>query len=348
MHALLEHSNRGKRSLGLDLTSDDGLDILYKLAATSDVFLTNKLPSVRAKLRIDVDEIRAANPNIIYVRGTGQGERGPDADKGSYDSLAFWARAGVAIGAKRPEYDLVPVPPAPGFGDSHRRHDDRRRDHGRAVPPRAHRRGDHRRRLAARRRACGPWARPWPCRSCSNQPWAPPPNEAVGTQPAVAQLPDEGRPRRHAHLPAGRQVLAAAVRGHRPARAGHRPALRRPRVADGQQPRGGRDPHRGLRAGHARRVARRGSSRSSASGPSCRTRSKPPSIRRPSPTATCRTARPRAARRSSWWPRRCSTTSSPRRPSRAPEFNEHGDEILAELGLDWDAIVDLKVRGVVA
>jgi crotonobetainyl-CoA:carnitine CoA-transferase CaiB-like acyl-CoA transferase len=35
-------------------------------------------------------------------------------------------------------------------------------------------------------------------------------------------------------------------------------------------------------------------------------------------------------------------------PTRAPEFNEHGDAILAELGLDWDTIVDLKVRGVVA
>jgi crotonobetainyl-CoA:carnitine CoA-transferase CaiB-like acyl-CoA transferase len=35
-------------------------------------------------------------------------------------------------------------------------------------------------------------------------------------------------------------------------------------------------------------------------------------------------------------------------PSRAPEFNEHGDAILSELGLDWDTIVDLKVRGVVA
>jgi crotonobetainyl-CoA:carnitine CoA-transferase CaiB-like acyl-CoA transferase len=91
VHALLEHSNRGKRSLALDLTSPDGLDILYRLAATSDVFLTNKLPSVRTKLEIDVDEIRAHNPTIIYVRGTGQGERGPDADKGSYDSLAFWA-----------------------------------------------------------------------------------------------------------------------------------------------------------------------------------------------------------------------------------------------------------------
>jgi crotonobetainyl-CoA:carnitine CoA-transferase CaiB-like acyl-CoA transferase len=111
VHALLEHSNRGKQSLGLDLKSDDGLEILHKLIATSDVFLTNKLPSVRTKLRIDVVDVRAHNPDIIYVRGTGQGERGPDADKGSYDSLAFWARAGVAAGAKRPEYDLVPVPP---------------------------------------------------------------------------------------------------------------------------------------------------------------------------------------------------------------------------------------------
>src|SRR5271165_3590802 len=118
VHALLEHSNRGKQSLGLDLSSPDLLGILYTLASTSDVFLTNKLPSVRQKLKIGVDEVRAHNPDIIYVRGTGQGERGPDADKGSYDSLAFWARAGVALGAKRPEYDLMPVPPAPGFGDS--------------------------------------------------------------------------------------------------------------------------------------------------------------------------------------------------------------------------------------
>ncbi len=38
----------------------------------------------------------------------------------------------------------------------------------------------------------------------------------------------------------------------------------------------------------------------------------------------------------------------PAPPHRAPELNEHGDDILAELGFDWDAIVDLKVRGVVA
>ncbi|MFN8025402.1 MAG: CoA transferase [Acidimicrobiia bacterium] len=119
VNVLLEHSNRGKQSLGLDLTSPDGLDILRKLAVTCDVFLTNKLPGVLAKLHITVDEIREANPNIIYVRGTGQGSRGPDADKGAYDSLAYWARSGAQWGAFRPEYDdLIPSQSGPGFGDS--------------------------------------------------------------------------------------------------------------------------------------------------------------------------------------------------------------------------------------
>jgi len=116
VHVLLEHSNRGKQSLALDLTSAEGLDILYRLAATCDVFLTNKLPSVRTKLKVDLDDIRAHNPNIIYVRGHGQGDRGPDADRGSYDSLAYWCRSGIAMGIK--QHDNVPPPPGPAFGDS--------------------------------------------------------------------------------------------------------------------------------------------------------------------------------------------------------------------------------------
>ena len=116
VHVLLEHSNRGKKSLALDLTSDEGLEILYKLAATCDVFLTNKLPSVRTKLKIGVDDLRAHNPRMIYVRGHGQGERGPDADRGSYDSLAYWNRSGIALGVK--QYDTIPPPPGPAFGDS--------------------------------------------------------------------------------------------------------------------------------------------------------------------------------------------------------------------------------------
>jgi len=105
VHVLLEHSNRGKRSLGLDLTSPDGIGILYKLAARCDVFLTNKLPSVRKRLEIDVEHIRAANPDIIYVRGTGQGERGPEAARRrvyqSHRGLQGMRRYGCTGGGSR-------------------------------------------------------------------------------------------------------------------------------------------------------------------------------------------------------------------------------------------------------
>ena len=81
---------------------------------------------------------------------------------------------------------------------------------------------------------------------------------------------------------------------------------------------------------HRRRVARSCSRPSPASGRSCRTRSGRRSTRRPSPTATSSTARRRRAIRSGWRARRCSTTARPPQTSRAPEFNEHGDEILAD------------------
>jgi crotonobetainyl-CoA:carnitine CoA-transferase CaiB-like acyl-CoA transferase len=115
--ALYEHANRGKRSLGLDLSQPDGLAILYKLAGSSDIFLTNKVRRIRDKLKIEVDDIRVHNPDIIYVRGTGNGERGPESDKGSYDLLNFWHRSGASMGAVHPNGE-VPFLPAPGFGDS--------------------------------------------------------------------------------------------------------------------------------------------------------------------------------------------------------------------------------------
>ena len=118
VHVLMEHSNRGKKSLALDLTTPEGRDIVYRLAATSDVFLTNKMPGVRAKLQIDVDDIRAHNPNIIYVRGSGYGTRGPESDAGGYDILGFWYRGGSAMGSAPPDSDDVPSMPGPAYGDS--------------------------------------------------------------------------------------------------------------------------------------------------------------------------------------------------------------------------------------
>ena len=113
---MIEQPNRGKRSIGLNLASDDGRELLYRLAETSDVFLTNLLPAARAKLRVDVDDIRARNPEIIYVRGSGQGVRGPDASKGGYDGASYWARGGIAA-ALTPRGLEPPVGQRPAFGD---------------------------------------------------------------------------------------------------------------------------------------------------------------------------------------------------------------------------------------
>lgn len=107
--------NRGKRSVGIDLTLADGRDIVLELARRADVFITNYLPSARAKLRIDVEDIRAANPNIIYGRGSAHGPKGEEADSGGFESI-YWLRSGAASAATRAGGELVSIP-TPGFGD---------------------------------------------------------------------------------------------------------------------------------------------------------------------------------------------------------------------------------------
>jgi crotonobetainyl-CoA:carnitine CoA-transferase CaiB-like acyl-CoA transferase len=115
---ILEHANRGKKSIGIDVGTDKGVELVYRLAATCDVFLTNKLPAVRKKLRIELDDIRAHNQNIIYVAGTGAGERGPEADQGGYDFLSYWCRAASAMGTTPTDAEFLATQPAPGYGDS--------------------------------------------------------------------------------------------------------------------------------------------------------------------------------------------------------------------------------------
>ena len=114
----VEHANRGKRSIGLDLANDEAKDVLDELIRRSDVFLTNFLPAQRRKLGIDVDDVRKINPNIVYARGSALGPRGPEADKGGYDATAFWARGTIAASITPAGSDGIISPPAPAFGDT--------------------------------------------------------------------------------------------------------------------------------------------------------------------------------------------------------------------------------------
>ena len=112
-----ENYNRGKRSVTLDLKQQSGVDVLYKLLEDADVFLTNLLPAARRKMKIDVEEIRARFPNIIYAVGSGFGRKGPEAGKGGYDSISFWARGGIASSATPEELDYPISQPGAAFGD---------------------------------------------------------------------------------------------------------------------------------------------------------------------------------------------------------------------------------------
>src|SRR5580704_10306176 len=117
-HPLIEHPNRGKRSVGLDVSTPEGQELLYEIAKTADVFLTNYLPSARQKNKFDIEHIRAANPNIIYVRGSAYGDKGPERDVGGYDGTAFWSRSGVGYSMTPAELEGPLSQGIPAFGDS--------------------------------------------------------------------------------------------------------------------------------------------------------------------------------------------------------------------------------------
>ena len=91
-----EQWNRNKRSIALDLTHGRRSGRARRAhRARSDVFLTNYLPDVRAQLQLTADDVRRVKPDIVYALATGQGSKGPDAGRPSYDYVSAWARAGV-------------------------------------------------------------------------------------------------------------------------------------------------------------------------------------------------------------------------------------------------------------
>jgi crotonobetainyl-CoA:carnitine CoA-transferase CaiB-like acyl-CoA transferase len=111
----VEHLSRNKRSIGVDLNQPAGRDILYRMIETADIFLTNFLPAARRRLAITYEDLRRLNPRLIYAKGHGQGQKGPDAERGGYDGCSFWARGGIADRLTRPGQPLVQQRAA--FGD---------------------------------------------------------------------------------------------------------------------------------------------------------------------------------------------------------------------------------------
>lgn len=96
-------AGRGKRSMAIDLQHEEGREILHRLLATADVFLTNLRPGALDRLGLDADTLIDRYPTLVYARGHGYGVRGPDANQAGYDASAFWARGGMAHVLTPPE-----------------------------------------------------------------------------------------------------------------------------------------------------------------------------------------------------------------------------------------------------
>lgn len=109
--------SRNKTSVGIDLTTDTGRDVFYRLVGRADVFLTNYLAPVRRKLQVDVDDLVKVNPRLVYARGSGLGPRGEEADTGGFDLASYWSRGGLAY-VSTPQGSDFPSPmPGAAFGD---------------------------------------------------------------------------------------------------------------------------------------------------------------------------------------------------------------------------------------
>ncbi len=108
--------NRNKRGIGLNVMTERGREILYKLVENADVFATNFDPRAIERAKADYETLSKINPSLIYCQCTGYGTGGPDRHKPGFDYAAWWARSGMMDRLSAPSEALRPQ--RPGLGDN--------------------------------------------------------------------------------------------------------------------------------------------------------------------------------------------------------------------------------------
>ena len=91
-----ENYNRNKKAITLDVSTKKGQQVLYSLIKGADVFLTNMRPFEREKFNIDYSDLNAINPRLIYGSITGTGKGGSEQNEPGYDQTGYWAKSGLA------------------------------------------------------------------------------------------------------------------------------------------------------------------------------------------------------------------------------------------------------------
>lgn len=110
-NVLFEGANRNKRSITINLATEEGRTVFRRLISQADVLITNHRRSVREKLGLDYRPLSVVHPRLIYAVASGYGEGGPSGDERAFDNVAF-ARSGMmhCIG----EGDSPPLYMTPG------------------------------------------------------------------------------------------------------------------------------------------------------------------------------------------------------------------------------------------
>ncbi|MCU1484446.1 MAG: CoA transferase [Actinomycetia bacterium] len=100
-----ELDNRSKRSVVLDLQTEEGRARALELIATADVFLTNIRVDALERIGLGPETLMARDERLVYALVTGFGMEGPDKDRAAYDIAAYWARSGIASLLTKPGGD---------------------------------------------------------------------------------------------------------------------------------------------------------------------------------------------------------------------------------------------------
>ena len=106
---------RNKRSLTLNLKTERGLEVMRKLVAWCDVFITNQPYGSREAMGLAYEDVRPLNPRLIYASLTAYGEQGAERYRKSFDQLGYWARSGLMDLMREP--GTRPAQGLPGMGD---------------------------------------------------------------------------------------------------------------------------------------------------------------------------------------------------------------------------------------
>ena len=110
-----ELDNRGKRGVALSLERPGASDVVKRMVAEADIFVTNLTAPRIARYDLGSEALLALNPRLIYVVLTGYGTRGPDNAKTAFDYSAYWSRSGIMSLIGEP--GGPPMPCRPGQGD---------------------------------------------------------------------------------------------------------------------------------------------------------------------------------------------------------------------------------------